>query len=68
MDLSPGIQHVLEFAIDEARQLGHQYIGTEHLLLGLARSQEGLALEVFQKLGVTSEQIRRETMRIITEK
>ena len=43
IDLSAGVQQVLEYAIEEARQMGHHYIGTEHLLLGLARSEEGLA-------------------------
>jgi len=67
IDLAPGTQQVLEFAIEEARRMGHHYIGTEHLLLGLVRSQEGLATEVLRKLGVTSEQIRRQTRRILQE-
>jgi ATP-dependent Clp protease ATP-binding subunit ClpC len=67
IDLSPGVQQVLEFAIDEARKLGHHYIGTEHLLLGLVRLTEGGANEVFRKLGVTSEQIRRQTRRVLQE-
>jgi len=67
IDLSPGVQQVLEFAIDEARKLGHHYIGTEHLLLGLVRLNEGGAMEVFKKLGVTPEQIRRQTRRVLQE-
>ena len=67
IDLAPGTQQVLEFAIEEARRMGHHYIGTEHLLLGLVRSQDGLAMEVLRKLGVTSEQIRRQTRRILQE-
>src|SRR5512141_1986421 len=67
IDRAPGTQQVLEFAIEEARRMGHHYIGTEHLLLGLVRSQEGLAMEVLRKLGVTSEQIRRQTRRILQE-
>jgi ATP-dependent Clp protease ATP-binding subunit ClpC len=67
IDLSSGVQQVLEFAIDEARRMGHHYIGTEHLLLGLVRSNEGLALEVLRKLGVTPEQIRRQTRRVLQE-
>ena len=67
IDLAPGTQQVLEFAIEEARRMGHHYIGTEHLLLGLVRSQEGLAMDVLRKLGVTSEQIRRQTRRILQE-
>ncbi len=67
IDLAPGTQQVLEFAIEEARRMGHHYIGTEHLLLGLVRSQEGMAMDVLRKLGVTSEQIRRQTRRILQE-
>ncbi len=67
IDLSSGVQQVLEFAIDEARRMGHHYIGTEHLLLGLVRSSEGLAPDVLRKLGVTPEQIRRQTRRVLQE-
>src|SRR5512144_1412578 len=67
LDLAPGTQQVLEYAVEEARRMGHHYIGTEHLLLGLVRSQDGLAMEVLRKLGVTSEQIRRQTRRILQE-
>jgi len=67
LDLSPGTQQVLEFAVDEARRLGHHYIGTEHLLLGLVRYGEGVANDVLRKLGVTPEQIRRQTRRVLQE-
>ena len=67
LDLTPGVQQVLEFAIEEARQMGHHYIGTEHILLALVRSDQGLANEVLKKLGVTSEQIRRQTRRVLSE-
>ncbi len=67
IDLSPGVQQVLEYAFDEARNMGHHYIGTEHLLLGLIRSTEGKALDVLRKLGVTPEQIRRQTRRVLQE-
>jgi ATP-dependent Clp protease ATP-binding subunit ClpC len=67
IDLSPGVQQVLEYAIEEARRMGHHYIGTEHLLLGLVRSEEGLAINVLRKLGVTAEQIRRQTRRVLQE-
>ena len=67
IDLSPGVQQVLEYAIEEARRMGHHYIGTEHLLLGLIRSTDGLATEVLRKLGVTPEQIRRQTRRVLSE-
>ena len=67
LELSVGGQQVLEYAIEEARQQGHQFIGTEHLLLALTRSTEGMALEVLKKLGVTPEQVRRQTRRVMDE-
>jgi ATP-dependent Clp protease ATP-binding subunit ClpC len=67
LDLAPGTQKVLEYAVDESRRLGHHYIGTEHLLLGLARLEEGVAMDVLRRLGVSGEQIRRQTRRILQE-
>lgn len=67
IELSTGAQQVLEFAIEDARALGNQFIGTEHLLLGLTRVTEGMALEVLKKLGVTAEQVRRQTRRVMQE-
>jgi ATP-dependent Clp protease ATP-binding subunit ClpC len=67
LDLSPGTQQVLEYAVDEARKMGHHYIGTEHILLGLVRPAEGIAMDVLRKLGVTPEQIRRQTRRVLQE-
>src|SRR5512145_562842 len=67
LDLTPGTQQVLEFAIEEAQKMGHHYIGTEHLLLGLVRQNEGVAMDVLRKLGVTAEQIRRQTRRVLQE-
>jgi ATP-dependent Clp protease ATP-binding subunit ClpC len=67
VELSPGVQKILEFAIEEARKLGHHYIGTEHLLLALSSLDEGAAAIVLRKLGVTSDQIRRQTRRVLTE-
>jgi len=67
IDLSAGVQQVLEFAIDEARRMNHHYIGTEHLLLGLVRSTEDKAADVLRRLGVTAEQIRRQTRRVLQE-
>jgi ATP-dependent Clp protease ATP-binding subunit ClpC len=66
IELAADTQQVLEFAIDEAHKMGHHYIGTEHLLLGLVRS-EGAAMEVLKKLGVTPDQIRRQTRRVLQE-
>ncbi|MCW5878148.1 MAG: ATP-dependent Clp protease ATP-binding subunit [Anaerolineales bacterium] len=67
IDLSPGTQQVLEFAFEEARRLGNHYVSTEHLLLGLVRYGEGIALNVLRKLGVSPEQIRRQTRRVLQE-
>jgi ATP-dependent Clp protease ATP-binding subunit ClpC len=67
LELSPGTQRVLEYAVDEARRMGHHYIGTEHLLLGLVRSDEGVAMDVLGKMGVSAEQIRRQTRRVLQE-
>ncbi len=58
IELGPDTQQVLEGAIEEARRMGHHYIGTEHLLLGLVNANNGLSVDVLKKLGVTSEQIR----------
>jgi len=65
-DLAPETQKVLEYAIDEARSIGHHYIGTEHLLLALTRS-DGTVKSVFEKLGLTAEQIRKQVRRILNE-
>jgi ATP-dependent Clp protease ATP-binding subunit ClpC len=67
LDLAPGTQQVLEYAVEEARRMGHHYIGTEHLLLGLVRLGEGVAMDVLRKLGVSAEQIRRQTRRVLQE-
>jgi ATP-dependent Clp protease ATP-binding subunit ClpC len=66
IELAADTQQVLELAVDEARRLGHHYIGTEHILLGLVRV-EGTAMEVLRRLGVTAEQIRRQTRRVLNE-
>ncbi len=66
IELAPETQQVLEFAVDEARRLGHHYIGTEHILLGLVRI-ESVAMEVLRRLGVTPDQIRRQTRRVLNE-
>jgi ATP-dependent Clp protease ATP-binding subunit ClpC len=67
LDLSPGVQRALENSVEEARKMGHHYIGTEHLLLGLVQLGEGVALDVLRKMGVSAEQIRRQTRRVLDE-
>jgi ATP-dependent Clp protease ATP-binding subunit ClpC len=66
LELAGDTQQVLEHAIDEAAHLGHHYIGTEHILLGLVRV-EGPAMEVLRRLGVTADQIRRQIRRVLNE-
>ncbi|MGB5933886.1 MAG: ATP-dependent Clp protease ATP-binding subunit [Anaerolineae bacterium] len=65
--LTPRTKRVIELAVDEARRLGHHYIGTEHLLLGLAREGEGIAVDVLKSLGVNLDRLRTETARIMME-
>ncbi len=67
LDLTPRTKQVIEYAVDEARKLGHSYIGTEHLLLGLIRQGDGVAIDVMHQLGLTTERIRRETLRAVQQ-
>jgi ATP-dependent Clp protease ATP-binding subunit ClpC len=66
-ELSPSTKRILELAIEEARRMGQHYISTEHLLLALARQNEGLAIDVLRKFGISAEQIRRQTKRMLKE-
>jgi ATP-dependent Clp protease ATP-binding subunit ClpC len=66
IELGPDTQLVLEMALEEARKMGHHYIGTEHLLLALNRAN-GNAAVVLRRLGVTEEQIRRQVRRVLQE-
>jgi len=65
--LSRGTQRVLELAVEEARNLSHHYIGVEHILLGLVTYGKGVANDVLEQLGLSVEQIRRQTLREIEE-
>jgi ATP-dependent Clp protease ATP-binding subunit ClpA len=67
LDLSPGTKRILELAIDEARRMGHHYIGTEHILLGVVRQSEGVAIDVLKRLGVSPDEVRRQTRRVLQE-
>jgi ATP-dependent Clp protease ATP-binding subunit ClpC len=58
-------KRVLELAVDEARQLNHNYIGTEHLLLGLIREGEGVAAKVLTDMGVDRKKVRDETLKLL---
>jgi ATP-dependent Clp protease ATP-binding subunit ClpC len=65
--LTPRAKKVIELAVDEARRLGHHYIGTEHLLLGLIREGEGIAAGVLESLGVNLEKVRTEVIKVLTQ-
>jgi ATP-dependent Clp protease ATP-binding subunit ClpC len=65
--LTPRAKRVIELAIDEARHLGHNYIGTEHLLLGLLREVGGVAAAVLDNFGITLERARTEITHILSE-
>ena len=64
---TPRAKRVLELSWDEARQLGHNYIGTEHLLLGLIREGEGVAARVLENLGVDLNKIRSNVIKMLGE-
>ena len=65
--LTPRAKKVIELAVDEARRLNHNYIGTEHLLIGLLREGEGVAAGVLESLNVNLEKVRQETNRILNQ-
>lgn len=65
--LTPRAKKIIELAVDESRRLGHDYVGTEHLLLGIIREGEGIASGVMESLGVNLERVRSEVMTVLTE-
>ena len=64
---TPRAKRVLELSLEEARQLGHNYIGTEHILLGLMREGEGVAARVLETLGADAAKIRTQVIRMVGE-
>jgi ATP-dependent Clp protease ATP-binding subunit ClpC len=65
LPFTPKAKKVIELAMDEARTLGHNYIGTEHLLLGLIREGEGVASQVLMNLGLELDKVRDEVMNLL---
>ena len=63
--LTPRAKKVIELAVDEAKLLKHQYIGTEHFLLGLVREGGGIAAGVLESMGVKLEQVHTETLKVL---
>jgi ATP-dependent Clp protease ATP-binding subunit ClpC len=62
---TPRAKKVIEYAMDEARNLNHNYVGTEHLLLGLLREQEGVAAQVLMNLGLKLDDVREEVLNLL---
>ena len=67
LSLSSSTELTLKQAVNEAQKLGHDHIGTEHILLSLVREDKGIVVEVLKKLGVSTEQIRKHTKRVLKE-
>ncbi|MFC2015824.1 ATP-dependent Clp protease ATP-binding subunit [Chloroflexota bacterium] len=65
--LTPRTKRVIEISVDEARLLGHHYIGTEHLLLGLVREGEGVAVDVLRRLGAAPDEIREQVSQVVQQ-
>ncbi|OYD15891.1 ATP-dependent Clp protease ATP-binding subunit ClpC [candidate division WOR-3 bacterium JGI_Cruoil_03_51_56] len=63
--LNQEARSALNYAVDEARKMGHTYIGTEHLLLGLLREEKGLACQILQTLGIEIDLVRNETIKLL---
>jgi len=64
---TPRAKNVIEFSMDEARNLNHDYVGTEHILLGLIREEEGVAAQILMNVGLTLEQIRGEIVKVLPQ-
>ena len=62
---TPRAKKVIEYSMEEARNLGHNYVGTEHILLGLLREQEGVAAQVLMNLGLKLEEVREEVLNLL---
>src|SRR5258705_3470604 len=62
---TPRAKKVIEYAIEEARNLNHNYVGTEHLLLGLLREHDGVAAQVLMNLGLKLEEVREEVLNLL---
>src|ERR1043165_784722 len=62
---TPRARKVIEYAIDESRKLNHNYVGTEHLLLGLLREDEGVAAQILMNFGLSLASVRQEVLNLL---
>jgi ClpA/ClpB-like protein len=67
LPLTPRAKKIIEFSIEEARNLKHNYVGTEHILLGLIRDEEGMAFAILTKLGLTVERLREGILSLLSD-
>jgi len=65
LPLTPRAKKVIEYSMEEARNLNHNYVGTEHILLGLLREQEGVAAQVLMNLGLKLDEVRKEVLNLL---
>ena len=65
--LTPRAKKVIELAVDEARRFNHDYIGTEHLLLGLIREGNGIGADVLESFGLSLQEVRAKTIQVLNE-
>ena len=67
LDLAPETRKIIELAVEEARRMGHHYIGTEHLLLALLRHNEGIAMNMLNELDISPDEIRKQVHRVLQD-
>jgi ATP-dependent Clp protease ATP-binding subunit ClpC len=65
LPLSSQARKVIEYATEEGRQLNHDYVGSEHILLGLLREKDGVGAQVLSKRGITLERVRDEVVKLL---
>jgi ATP-dependent Clp protease ATP-binding subunit ClpC len=67
-ELTPRTKRVIEYSFEEARLMGHQHVGTEHLLLGILRDGEGIAVDILRGMGLDLERVRVQTAQVVTDR
>ena len=64
LPVTPRLRRIIELAVEEAAALKHDYLGTEHILLGLLRDKDGVAAQIFRNLDVKPERVREQVMKL----